>query len=431
MDFDGLAMMRYWLRIMLICGATKWGIVTGLCSDWVVADPLALINLLDIAESHNTSLTAAKARWRAEGEKAKQAASLPDPMLSYGQMSKGSLGGDVSERSLGIEQTFPLFDKRTLRSKTDSLGAEAQHFAVVKVRLRLAQDLTEAYYNYAYLHASVILNRQHLELLKAIESVALIKYKSGDIDQNVLLQLQIEQGRLEDQIVELENLRKPLSTQIYALLGDSRRLAILPWPEKMPQPLDELDLEAMLTRLPFDNPELLALTAMIEAERTKVRLARKEAYPDVTLGIEHSWMEMERDATSVMLSLNLPLWRERIKAGIREATERQISLEAEKQDRENTLRAEWEMQSHYYRDAKRKVTLYQSSLIPKAQQAIDVALKGFEAGRVSYADLLDAERSLLELKLASVRQSANALTKVAALQALCGYNNNNPKEEIQ
>jgi outer membrane protein TolC len=98
-------------------------------------------------------------------------------------------------------------------------------------------------------------------------------------------------------------------------------------------------------------------------------------------------------------------------------------MTAAKQQREDAgkrLEAELELALYHFRDAKRKVDLYRDTLVPKGRQSLDVARQGFEAGKVTFISLIDAQRLLLEFQLAERRARTNRGQRLAEIEMLSG-----------
>jgi len=83
-----------------------------------------------------------------------------------------------------------------------------------------------------------------------------------------------------------------------------------------------------------------ALDREIAARRLGVELARKEYFPDVTVGVSAIDTGSARGAMSVsdsgkdpiiaMISLNLPIWWDKISAGVRQARWRHMQAVSDK-----------------------------------------------------------------------------------------------------
>ncbi len=121
-----------------------------------------------------------------------------------------------------------------------------------------------------------------------------------------------------------------------------------------------------------------------------------------------------------MVSVNLPIWLGKLRAGVREAEHlRQAAFSAE-QERLNGLMSQAKMVLYRYRDADRKVGLYRDTLLPKANQALQATETGYQGGTSSFMDVIDAERVLLEFELSEQRALADRAQRLAELESMVG-----------
>ena len=161
--------------------------------------------------------------------------------------------------------------------------------------------------------------------------------------------------------------------------------------------------------------------ALIAAAETGVDLAKKESKPDLTLGLGYTLVGGRRDPAGrampppdngddilgVTLGVNLPVWRERIAAGVTEASSRSTAAE-------DALRAEVAGIDGQLDDLAARlpligeqVRLFDRVLATQAEEALRSAESGYAAGSVGALDLLDAERVLLEVRIATARSRAD------------------------
>lgn len=127
-----------------------------------------------------------------------------------------------------------------------------------------------------------------------------------------------------------------------------------------------------------------------------------------------------KDAIVAMATVNLPVWRSKYRAEVREATANYESLLRQRTDRRNTLGADVKMAEYKYRDAERKIALYRGALIPEAKQAIDVSLQAYQTGKEGYTAVVDAIRNLLEFELSYERAITDREQRLAELEMLVG-----------
>ena len=90
------------------------------------------------------------------------------------------------------------------------------------------------------------------------------------------------------------------------------------------------------------------------------------------------------------------------------------------QDQENRLEADLKLAIYKYEDAERKINLYRDTLVPKAQQSLEVSLQTYETGLGTFLDVIDSVRSLLEFQLAYERAFADEAQRLAEMEMLVG-----------
>ena len=181
--------------------------------------------------------------------------------------------------------------------------------------------------------------------------------------------------------------------------------------------------------LPSRNPDLRMLDREIEASGKMVALARKERLPDLEFGI--GWMMARdegsadmpggnRDPLMLMIGMELPLSFGRYRAAEKEAVAGRGAAELERKERLNSLQAGLQKALFEYRDAGRKVELYREALIPKAEQSLTAAREGFSSGKNSFLELIDTQRTLLELALALEESRVNRSRSLAEIRMIVG-----------
>jgi cobalt-zinc-cadmium efflux system outer membrane protein len=70
--------------------------------------------------------------------------------------------------------------------------------------------------------------------------------------------------------------------------------------------------------------------------------------------------------------------------------------------------------------AQRLAESYKTSLLPQAESALSVSEAGYQAGKSSFLDLLDAQRSLLNFKLEYYQYLADYEQRAAELERVIG-----------
>jgi len=267
-----------------------------------------------------------------------------------------------------------------------------------------------------------------VKLLSYIEDVARMKYKTGEGSYSAVMKAQVELGKLEDRLRSLHDLREPLMAGLNATLNRPAATHV-PWPGALEEEAPAFTDEQLSAWLAEGNPELRAIDFTTAKERIAADLAKREYFPDITLGIAvidtddastPGVPESGKDPVVSMLSIDLPIWYGRHRAARREAGERYAAAQQERRDMENRLVTDLKVALYEFRDAGRKIDLYRDTLVIKARQSLEVSQQAFAAGMADFLDLIEAQRTLLEFELAYERALTDRAERLAEIEMLIG-----------
>ena len=373
-----------------------------------LTDNSSLSDYLAYAAHHNPELEAAFNRWKAALEKIPQVHSLPDPLFTYTYFIENVETRVGPQRhKFDISQTFPWFGKLNLLGDVALEEANIRKQAYEMLKLELFYKVKEVYYEYYYLSRSMYVTEDNLKLLSYFESVAQTNYTTGKAPLADVIKAQVELGKLEERLLSLRDLREPVAAKLNAVLNRQSD-AQLPWPSSLQVKDITLTDDEILQLIVEKNPDLKALEFKIEKEVKSRELAKKQFYPNIMLGLSYvetgpssmpGTADSGKDPIMTMLSVNLPLWRNKYHAAVRESEILRKTAVNDRENRENILRADLKSALYKYRDAGRKKELYRDTLIPKAKQALNVTQTAFESGTKDFLSLIEAQRTLLEFEL--------------------------------
>jgi outer membrane protein TolC len=381
-------------------GAEESGVRLG--TDPVLDDYLAY------AASQSPALKASFYRWKSLVEKSDYTGSRPDPTLSYGYFVESvetRVGPQVQR--LSLRQAFPWFG--TLGAKKDA-STEAAWSAYEKFeseKLRLFYQIKAAYYDYYFLGRNLAIARENFELLTFWEAVASAKYRVALTQHTDVIKAQVELGKLEDQILSLEDMLEPAATRLRMIL-DLPDSVDVPLPTEIYVEEVSVDGDSVLTLALRNNPDLKSAARLIEKENAERRLAGKMSWPNFSVGLDFidtgpaldpTIRDSGKDAWIVSAGLSVPLWFGKNKARKREAEARHRAAQYEYSDARNHLETFTEKVVFEYEDALRKTRLYRDGLVPKAEQALNSSYTAYQAGEMDFLNVLDAQRQLLDFQL--------------------------------
>jgi outer membrane protein TolC len=393
------------------------------------AEPVTLARLLVEARARNPAIAASRAAHAARGHRRRQVTSLPDPRLTAGfQLESVETRVGPQRGALGLSQTFPTGGKLRLRGAIADQGVEVAAQDLRQTELSVAARVKRAFYEYWHVRRAREVTREMIDLVRSGEQVARTRYATGRATQDAVLKAQVELGVLEDRLQGFDELEPTWVQELLSLLGrDPGGELAPPAPEDLAARELTVDLDGLYGRLEDEAPAVRRLRAQAAAEDLAEDLARKARIPNLTVGV--SWIDTDHarmpgtpgsgdDPVVVTLGVNLPVRRGRYRAKAAEHARQQEALERKAAGHVDELEALVRRAWFRFRDARRKMALYRESLIPKGRQALEATFASFQAGRASFLDLLDAERTLLDFELSHARARANHLIAIADLEKL-------------
>jgi outer membrane protein TolC len=396
-----------------------------------------LESYLNRANEANPELLAFEDRYEAAMQRVSQAGVLPDPRIQVTHFVEAvQTRTGTQENAIVLSQMLPWFGQLGSQKDVASAEAEALWFASQDRQLGLMRKVSEAYFEYGYTARMIQLTRENLTLLRQLEPVVEERVRAGG-DLNPLLRLKVEIGKSDDRVRSLEQMR----------LGQSARLAgmlalppdnVLPWPDWAAPQVTRLDRASLVDSVKTNSPALAMLDRKVASAESRRELARLEGRPDFTVGMNYIQLDSYpgstvadagRDPWGVMVGVNIPIWAGRNKAARVEAEFAQSAAENERRDRENMLLAELSAALAALDDANRRLTLYGDELLDLARQAVEITQSSYEGGRATILEVIDSERSLLELEIQFWRAAADAWQQRVAIQAIANQPFGSPTAE--
>ena len=357
-----------------------------------------------------------------------QAKALPEPTLSYGYAGNAAFvppfdiqkGDPASARMLSFTQDVPYPGKLAIKGKMANVEAEAEWWNYEQVRLNVVAEVKDAYFDLFYLYKAIETVTKNKELVEKFARIAEAGYSVGKGVQQDALKAQVEISKLTDQLTVLEQRRQTAEARINSLLFREPETPVgMPEeikPRELTHSLAELN-EAALT----SYPALKAQRRKIDREKYGVELARKDFYPDFTVGLTYFNRPGMPEMYGVNVGMKIPLyfWQKQ-RPAVAEAT---ASARAERGRLENaTSLLFFRVKDRYLAvtTAQRLLKLYGTTIIPQSSLSLESAIAGYEVGKVDFLTLLDSLMTLRNYELSYYEQLSYVEKSIAALEPLVG-----------
>ncbi len=252
--------------------------------------------------------------------------------------------------------------------------------------------------------------------MSATASVVEARNRAGSAGQQDVLKAQNDLDLATNQIAMLRAQATTQRATLNALLGRDARAALdLPQQQISSTPVHRTDDE-ILASAAERNPELAALAAEVRGKTDGIRLARLQYVPDFSL---NTGTDLAGLTQTLMGAITVPALRyEAINAAIAQAEANLHAVESMRRQNRSDLTARVIDDLSTLRDADRQIGLLHDTVLPRARQMVDLSRSAYESGRSSLLDLLDSQRSLLEIQRMDATLRSTRNTRVADLEAV-------------
>jgi outer membrane protein, heavy metal efflux system len=358
---------------------------------------LTLADLEAMALANTPTLTQAAARVDAARGRWVQGGLQLNPVIGYSAEEMGD-AGTAGKQGAFVSQE--LINSKKLSWNRAVAGreiAESQQQFEIQ-RRRVLNDVRTQFYNVLLAQDQFNLSQRLLAIAGEATQTAERLFEAKEGNRVDLLQAQIE---AEAATVAVESARNR-----YAAAW-RRLVATVAVPEMNPIPLagkiDEgiptLSFEEAMERLLAESPELAASAAAIARARAALGRARVEPVPDYSLQATTHYDNVGGDTIAgVQAGISVPLWN-RNQGGIREAQANLQESRAALLQTQLALQDRLAIAFESYANARVQVERYSTSILPKAQQSLQLINQGYRAGEFNFLTLLTAQRTYFQANL--------------------------------
>lgn len=327
-------------------------------------------------------------------------------------------GTDSLETTVSLAQTFPLGGDIERRREVSRYQNRLAGWDYESARLEVLTDVTQRYIAVLTAQRRIEAAREAMQLAQQVQTTTKKRIDAGAAPP-------IEAARASVPVATSQIVLKRSERELQA----ARKQLALTWASSEPMftglsgSLDEMNPPPAADRLVSlinQNPSVARWATEISARRAEARLAQAEAVPDLTgrIGMRDDRAESGQ-ALVVGISLPLPIF-DRRQGDILSA--RLGAASAGQRQREAELRLESMLSEAYARlvNAHDEATAIRDIALPPATEAFNLTRRAFEKGDLTFLDVLDAERTLVELRTQHLNALAAYHEAAADIEGLVG-----------
>jgi outer membrane protein TolC len=351
--------------------------------------------------------------WLASVERITVQRSLPDPQITF-QMDIQEV---VTSLMPGLMMSFPGFGKLRAAGAVAAAASQGGYFTFKAASLESAYQVKSTYYKLYFLEEKIRVNRENLAILQDLERLARSQNESGKATLQDVLRAQIEQERLHNEILNLEDSRSTLVAQWKAALGLQPDEPTPPVPAQFESTPLDVPADKWLEQALAENTRLKAMAADVRSAEAAIQLAYKARMPDTSVGFMAD-VKLNPVLYRPWGTVSIPLWRDKLAAQVAEAQANKRAGEARLTDQQIGLALDVAERAFVYRQTTRNLNLLQSVLLPKQRQSLEAARSAYLAAQVDFLNLAEAEQTLLRFNLDEVEARTQRELSLAELSLI-------------
>lgn len=393
------------LRAALLAGALA------ACPQVAGAEPISLTDALSQATQGSPRVAEAKARADAAEARARQAGVSPNPELSLEIENFAGTGAfeglRSTEATLAVSQRLELGGKRSARV---GVAKAERDFAFLTYKAAIAdleRDIRIAHADLRAAEGRAVLARDNVGAAQELARTAALLVDAGR--DPPLRQLRAE--------AELAEAKAEQARTFSELLTARRLLADLIGSSDPELTASEAGLEDAPVSLPPDTITLDEQLKIAErdAAKARIKVAKADAVPDITASGGVRRFEDGND-TALVAGISIPLpFRDRNRGNIEAAQSDSIAAESALViAQRDAARARYDARMMLGAAEVRYEALAGPG-IAQAEEALRLARLGYNAGKFSLLELLDAQNALTAAKLNLIEARLDRARALAAL----------------
>ena len=376
---------------LLAVAATLWPTPLAAQTTAGLPSPLSLADVIRVAGERRDEIQAARARIRAGEARPTIVSALEDPMISPSlDHLPFMLGG--ADVSFTIEQQVSLSGIRRHRrvsamADVDRLRAEASR-ATLDVGIQAAN----AFLMVQERRRTEGLVSEQLAFARDVVNAANARYASGTAPQSDVLRAEVEVARLNALahalVSEVRGAEAMLNTSL-ALDADGPVPALAALAFVQPPPSWSTIRAALASR-----PELVAGRAEIMRAEADVQVMRDMFRPMATIRTGPSYTMAEGKGWMAMVGLSLPIWRERLRAGVAEAQAMRAMSEADLRAMTRMIEGDAAVAVNQLQAMRDRQAALTTDVLPRARLAIEPAVAGYASGQSPLVSVIESVQAL-------------------------------------
>jgi outer membrane protein, heavy metal efflux system len=398
------------------------------------AEPLTLDQVLAEVRARNPQLRAATAVAAADRERVKQAGAWEDPVAGLEIQREGATSrlASYDAAEFSISQKIPLSGNRERRRALASAEADVSAATIRTREFTVLAEARDAFFLLMRAREQLALTRETDRLLGQAVEITRSRLATGNGNVATLFIAETERMRLQERVIMLDREVADAS----AALNTARDIPPQAPVGELASPASTITattatpfstLEEAQTHALAHRPDIHEANARITVAQRARELADRAWRPDPEVMLKARHLNAGNrviEGYDTGVAVSLPWFNNaKYRSAQREADRRREAAELDAGVLRTKTAAEIRDMWQRIETARRNVELYRDKLLPLARQGADAVRQGLATGTMTIADVVTAQRSLIEAQTALASNQADFHRYRALLELLTGATN--------
>ena len=380
---------------------------------------LTLDDAVSLAARTNPTIRAKEFEQRAVTAGEITAGLRPNPTASFlAEQFGGASDASQTQYTFRVGQPIELGGKRQRRIDSARAATRVTGHELDFVRRQIIFQVKKSFADALAGRESLSLAEQNLQSLDELERIQRFRAERGDISELELLRIQVQRFAFERDAADARQALNAAKIALRAIVGPQQLaesfevVGDLAFKDVSLTPAD------LYRRTLANRPDLRAAEAAREKAKADIRLARANAWWDVTPQVEYQRIGPDN---TIGFGISVPIRifdrnqgeiaRTRAEAGRVAAAREAVAVQA-LSEVDTALAA--------LRTEGGKLTVLRDTYLPKAKQARDTVEYAYRRGGASLLEYLDAQRTYRDTAFEYVRSLGNYWTSFYQLETAVG-----------
>lgn len=306
-----------------------------------------------------------------------------------------------------LSQTIPWPTQLTAGADAASHEAGSAQRRFDAAVLTVARRVSTAYWELWLIERTRQVQQDQREVLVYLFESARIRMEVGKSSLADIGQIQLAVSRLTDTLAGLDERRTMATAELLAAMGAPPDTVVTTGDAAAPL-LQVAEQPGALRASLEQHPAVESLGLLAASRRERSRSAEAEGLPGFMVGVDYietgptdmpNVAGSGKDAVIVKLGVRIPLWWGAYGAKSDQAASEGAAFRARQAATLVEAEAELEKTLARLRDSVRRAQLYRTTLVPQAETVYGSVLGSYQTGESELAQVVLAQRDLLDLQL--------------------------------